>query len=51
MDACIGKLIVRNMVMENKETLAVDEIVESTKYIANILRNEYLMRDPRTFPG
>lgn len=28
----------------------IDELVEQAKFIAKVVRNEYLLRDPRGFP-
>lgn len=51
MDACIGKLIHREMVIGEKKSLLTDELIYKCASISQILRNEYLRRDPRGFPA
>ena len=50
MDACVSKLIVRQMLIGGLKKFELEEIVEQTKFIAKVVRNEYLLRDPRGFP-
>ena len=50
MDACVSKLIVRHMIIGSVEKFDIDELVEQAKFIAKLVRNEYLLRDARGFP-
>ena len=50
MDACIGKMLVRHMIVGGLQELRIAQIVQQSELIASILRNEYLLRDPRGFP-
>ena len=50
MDACIGKLLHRNMYVGSTQVMGVEELIASASQIAKVLRNEYLLRDPRGFP-
>ena len=50
MDACVGKLLVRNILMYGRSTYEVDAIIDQADFIARTVRNEYLLRDPRGFP-
>lgn len=49
MDACLGKFIVRYMMQGVKET-SITQLIKDCQVIADLLRNEYLLRDPRGFP-
>lgn len=49
MDACVGKLIVKEMMVAGKQTMQISELVEKVQGLAKILRNEYLLRDKREF--
>ena len=50
MDSCVSKLIVRHMIVGDVKKFNIDELVEQAKFIAKVVRNEYLLRDPRGFP-
>ena len=50
MDSCVGKVLTRQMIIGGKQTYGVLDLIEQVRYIANTLRNEYLLRDPRGFP-
>ena len=50
MDSCVSKLINRHMILGDLKKYYVDELVEHTRFIAKVVRNEYLLRDPRGFP-
>ena len=50
MDACIGKLMLRELVYDGKHEMSVQSLIEKTQKIAMLCRNEYLLRDPRGFP-
>ena len=50
MDATISKLIVRELVQGGRQSIPIQEINEQTSRLANLLRNEYLLRDKRGFP-
>ena len=50
MDACINKLIRQRMVIEGNQSFKVSELTKQAKFMAIVLRNEFLLRDPRGFP-
>ena len=50
MDSCVSKLIVRHMIVGDVKKFNIDELVEQAKFIAKVVRNEYLLRDTRGFP-
>ena len=50
MDACIGKMLIRNLVYGGISELTMASLIEQTKKVSNLLRFEYLLRDPRGFP-
>ena len=50
MDSCVSKLIVRHMIVGDVKKFDIEELVEQAKFIAKVVRNEYLLRDPRGFP-
>lgn len=51
MDACIGKLIYREMIIGERKSMQTDEMIYKCASLSQILRNEYLRRDPRGFPA
>ena len=47
MDAVISRLIVTNLIKEQKSLVSVDDLLNEVKAITNLLRNEYLLKDQR----
>ena len=50
LDASISKLIYKEMVQGGRKLYAISDMIKQTESLANLLRNEYLKRDPRGFP-
>jgi len=50
MDACIGKMLVRHMIVGGQQEVHVNMLLAQCETLSNLLRNEYLIRDPRGFP-
>ena len=50
MDACVGRMIVRQMIIGNQKEYSIEKLIAEARSLAKLLRNEYLLRDPRGFP-
>ena len=50
MDSCVSMLLLKNAKNDNNQPIEVGRFIEGCKFLAKILRNEYLLRDPRGFP-
>ena len=49
MDVNVSKLVFRYMVIGGLQKFNIDDLVEHSRNLAKVLRNEYLLRDPREF--
>ena len=47
MDSCVSKLIMRHMVIGEVKQFNIQELLEQAKFMAKLVRNEYLLRDSR----
>lgn len=50
MDACIGKMLIRNLVFGGMAELQMPVLIEQAQKVSSLFRYEYLLRDPRGFP-